>query len=145
MGYYTSHKLEVDSTDVPFIPSCEHENPEGAAFCMACGKGIGQIPTFDLVWDYIESADEMDYLRSAVGTDGTGKDSCKWYDHKDDMKVLSEKFPTVLFTLAGEGEEGSDLWVEYWHNGMVQVSKAEIAYAPFDPNELVAHKSRSRL
>ena len=140
MGYNTYHKLEVDSTDTPFVSSCEHENPEGAAFCMTCGKGIGQLPTFDLVWDYIERANETEYMRHAVGEDGSGGESCKWYDHKDDMKVLSEKFPTVMFTLSGEGEESGDLWIEYWHSGKVQVARAEIAYAPFDPNKLVAHK-----
>ena len=142
MGYYTRHHLDIDPLDTPLTPSCEHENPEGAAFCMTCGKGIGNIPTTDLIWDYIGSASEMEYASHALGDYGDGGESCKWYDHKDAMKVLSEKFPSVLFTLSGEGEESGDLWVEYWHNGRVQVAKAKVTYEPFDPNRLKAHRAR---
>jgi len=136
MGYYTWHTLDADAREDIVVPQCGHDNPEGATFCMTCGKQIKNMSIIDFVWDYIASAPEMDMVRYGVGEDGTGSDRTKWYDHQKDMKVLSEKFPTVLFTLNGEGEEGGDLWKEYWLGGKVQVAQARIVYDEFSPNAL---------
>ena len=54
--------------------------------------------------------------------------SCKWYDHVKDMKEISRKYPEVLFTLSGIGEEYPDIWVKYFKNGNVQVEKAVITF-----------------
>lgn len=63
-------------------------------------------------------------------------DAIKWYEHEDDMRVLSGQFPGVLFTLEGEGEEGGDLWIKYFLNGKMQSSPAKITYEPFDASKL---------
>lgn len=141
MGYYTWHTLDADPQEDIIIPQCGHDNPEGATFCMACGKQIKNMSIMDFVWDYIVSAPEMDMVRYGVGEDGTGSERTKWYDHQKDMKVLSEKFPTVLFTLHGEGEEGGNLWKEYWLAGKVQVAKARIVYDEFSLSMLQEPKS----
>ena len=52
----------------------------------------------------------------------------KWYDYTTDMCKLSAKFPTVLFTLCGEGEESLDTWKEYYLNGKYQSARAKITY-----------------
>ena len=44
-------------------------------------------------------------------------DELKWYSHEHDMRVYSEKFPTVTFILYGVGEEEGDYWREYYKNG----------------------------
>ena len=61
----------------------------------------------------------------------------KWYDYVDNMKMLSLRFPTIVFILEGDGEENDDMWVAYFMNGKVQYEKAKITYNSFDPNKLV--------
>ena len=63
-------------------------------------------------------------------------DECKWYEHETDMKALSLRFPEVLFTLHGEGEESGDVWNKYFRNGKCQVAKGVVTIAPFNPKEL---------
>lgn len=46
-------------------------------------------------------------------------DDTKWYEHNKDMKEISLKFPDVLFTLNGEGEETGDIWRKYFKNGKI--------------------------
>lgn len=53
------------------------------------------------------------------------------------MLRLSLRFPDVLLTLRGKGEEDDDRWVSYYLNGGVQSTYAEIRYEPFDPEKLV--------
>ena len=53
-----------------------------------------------------------------------------------DMARMSNKFPTVLFTLRGEGEKAGDLWIKYYRGGKVQGCKGIITYDDFDPSKL---------
>lgn len=64
-------------------------------------------------------------------------DSCKWYDHEQDMKTLSKIYPETTFLLEGEGEESGDIWQKYFKNGKMQVCKAEIVFPAFDESKLV--------
>lgn len=42
----------------------------------------------------------------------------KWYDWEKDMCLFSEKYPTVLFVLCGEGQEVElDIWRAYFRAG----------------------------
>lgn len=63
-------------------------------------------------------------------------DEIKWYNHEDDLIAFSEKFPTVLFTLHGAGEEKGDLWVKYFKNGQMQRGLPTITFPPFDESQL---------
>jgi hypothetical protein len=63
-------------------------------------------------------------------------EACKWYGNEGDMKKLSLEFPTVLFTLSGEGEEAGDIWKKYFRNGKIQIANAKITVAEFNPKEL---------
>lgn len=60
------------------------------------------------------------------------QDDCKWYEHERDMKELSEKFPTILFTLKGEGEESGDIWIKYFKYGKMQICDAQIVFEPYN-------------
>ncbi len=41
----------------------------------------------------------------------------KWYDHENDIRGLSEKYPDLTFCVEGDGEETMDLWQCFWHAG----------------------------
>ena len=55
-------------------------------------------------------------------------DSCKWYDHDEDMVKLSLRFPEYTFILEGEGEEKGDLWRTIYHNGQLERLNVKIVY-----------------
>lgn len=44
-------------------------------------------------------------------------DSCKWYNHNEDMLKISKQFSDVIIELHGEGEESGDYWYKYYKNG----------------------------
>jgi hypothetical protein len=79
--------------------------------------------------DYINNNEDIMY---AIGEDAQGGDSCKWYEHEEDMLKMSSNFHGIVFILEGEGEEAGDIWKKYFLNGMVQECKAIITYEPFD-------------
>ena len=66
-----------------------------------------------------------------------GSDDIKWYEHDSDMRLISEQYPDILFTLYGEGEEPGDLWIKYYQNGKCQTENAKITFGKFDKNKLV--------
>lgn len=108
MGYYTRYELGISRTS--------------------------SIAEYESIWQLIETDNgEYDYIRYAV-IDG---EQCKWYEHEKDMKQFSLKFPHVLFTLHGEGEEAGDLWIDYYKNGKVQHCVAKITYENFDESKLI--------
>lgn len=60
------------------------------------------------------------------------RDSCKWYEHEEDMIKLSQKHPAILFKLHGAGEETGDIWDKWFLNGKKQICKATIVIPDFD-------------
>lgn len=54
-------------------------------------------------------------------------DEMKWYDWREDMKMLSQEWPNVLFALSGDGEE-HDLWKAWFRNGRMAEAEARIVY-----------------
>lgn len=68
---------------------------------------------------------------------GDYADSYKWYDHEQDMRDLSVRFPDHLFELRGEGEDTGDIWRKYFKNGKMQSCFAQITFEPFDETKLI--------
>ena len=62
--------------------------------------------------------------------------NAKWYDSDEDMLRLSCRFPDVLFTLSGEGEERDDEWYAYYLNGRMQQAAVTKHWNDFDPGLL---------
>lgn len=60
----------------------------------------------------------------------------KWYSHERELKKLSEKYPMVVLTLEGYGEEKYDMWVKYFCAGKIQVEEAVISFGEFSPDKL---------
>lgn len=121
MGYYTDYTLSVYST-------CDYEVPAGP---MKMSDKISPIMEQSI-------SEEIDKLN--VFSDGDIKDSyytnAKWYDHEDDMRILSAKFPGFVFWLSGQGESQEDLWQKFFVNGRMQECRAQIIYDDFDPSKL---------
>jgi hypothetical protein len=76
------------------------------------------------------------YAEMAFDEDGDTVDSCKWYEHEEEIIEFSKLYPDVLFTLNGEGEESGDIWTKYFLNGKMQYERATIVINPFDPTKL---------
>ena len=75
-------------------------------------------------------------LDSIFDIDGKSFDSSKWYGHEEDMRIVSDNFPDVLFTLKGEGEEAGDVWIKYFKNGMMQSCYAKLVFEEYDESKL---------
>lgn len=117
MGYYTYYSLHIE------------------------GKNGEKLPK-----DKLDSiSKEIDKL--CVFEDGNAEDGyngyTKWYDCSQDMCALSYRFPGVIFTLYGDGEDSEDLWVEYFLDGLSQHEAAEIVYGRFDPSKLCPPNDQS--
>lgn len=122
MGYSTSYTLECEPRLTRKI-SCAH-----------CGTPMEDGESSELSEAVLAEA-----LPSYKGDTFAGvlEEACKWYDHENDMKALSRKYPEVLFTLRGEGEDAGDVWVKYFKGGKMQAEKQpEFVPPPFDAGKL---------
>lgn len=88
-------------------------------------------PDTSNVWDWLHTNDKE--LFETVNHSG---DECKWYEHDNDMRKLSIRFPDSVFILSGEGEESGDVWKKYYMNGSLQEARGIITFDDFDPNKL---------
>lgn len=134
MGYHTQYTISAVG-DNNFLnqshPSCEHSFDSKHRFCGECGKPRVSIENVEqLVTDFI------DQLHPGWGRFNPFGDSCKWYEHDDDMKALSKKYPKTIFVLEGKGEEPEDIWRAYYQNGKMQLCKASITFDDFDRDKL---------
>ena len=65
-----------------------------------------------------------------------GEEETTWYRHQANMVTISSLWPDVTFTLYLRGEDPDDRWAEYYRNGKLQTSQAQITYDQFDPGWL---------
>lgn len=120
MGYCTDYTLSVFS---------------------AVKDSSGKMGMSDQIPGIIEQQidDEIDKMN--IFSDGNIKDSycvyTTWYDHEEDMRLLSAKFPDMVFWLSGQGENAEDLWQKFFVGGQMQECYAKIIYDDFDASKLV--------
>ncbi len=101
MGYSTRYELHWTET-----PAC---------------KGVDVAA---VVAQYIEArGDDIGY---ALEPDGTTSESCKWYEHEADMRIMSRAIQGVVFHLTGEGESAGDIWDLFALDGEVQKHPAKV-------------------
>lgn len=139
MGYYTKYTLEIDDFGET-VPSCKHNvSTAQAKFCAECGKKIEDQNLRYYIEDYLKENYNEDNNDGYSIADLLENESqgMKWYDHEKQMREISKKFPTALFTLSGVGEETGDIWNEYYLKGKMQKETAEIVIDPFDKSKLV--------
>lgn len=121
MGYYTRYTMKIMDTS---------------------GDEVFEISDLSDVNDALEYQDEWDDDLTKVlrefNNDYDGfyglmsEEDCKWYDHEDAMKILSQKFKQFVFLLNGEGEESGDVWRKYFYNGHVKQVVPEVRWPEFD-------------
>ena len=125
MGYQTRYELTTDADEQVAVCPC---NTQKSKFCPECGTPFKMIDLSERILQEIVKMLDYDPFN----------ESCKWYEHEADMREFSKRYPVVLFTLAGEGEEAGDLWKKYFKNGKMQIAKAVITYDDFDAKKLSA-------
>lgn len=107
MGYYTAYNMAVKG--------CKGESDfNNVCSALAEKDLIGyafETPAY-------EPDSEIQYFYSY--------DAVKWYEHKKDMKEISEKYPDLTFALNGYGDDPGDLWMTYFKAGQMEVCVAEI-------------------
>jgi hypothetical protein len=110
MGYNTRYRLDVVT-------------PESS-----------ELDKNSIIQDLV-SDDEFE-AKYALEEDGSSSGGCKWYDHEEEMRTFSMKYPTVVFLLEGDGEESGDVWRKYFMNGKCQIAQAKLVFDQFDLRKL---------
>lgn len=121
MGYYTDYTLNIYGGT---------SNKDGSFTTTT------QLPEI-VVKDLEQEIEKMGVFDRSGSVEYGYYSNSKWYDHDDDMLLLSKRFPEVLFCLHGEGEEQEDMWENYYYNGKLQECPAVIKYDDFDFSKLV--------
>lgn len=106
MGYYTDYDLD--------ILKCKKEDED-----------LLESEVFQIFFKDLTSYDIEDGLYGI-----------KWYEHHEHMIKISKQWPDVIFELDGSGEDSSDIWRTYYHNGKSQHSPGKIIFDEFDENKL---------
>ena len=117
MGYYTSFNLTVKKREGLLFAEVERETE------LEIAKKLCEISDY-FYGDFNETIEKSDYPLAEL----ISYDTIKWYDHYDEMVILSKEFPSLYFELEGFGEERDDMWREYFHNGEGMHSYAKITY-----------------
>lgn len=115
MGYYTYHELCIFSREGNKLTLLDR-GPE--------------IAIIDVLRKEYESA------KDSIDDHGCTNNHTKWYNHADDLKAFSKKYPEYVFRLHGNGEDSDDRWYHYFLNGKMQVANCEFVYQSFDVDEL---------
>lgn len=93
-----------------------------------------EAETHEIITELRSENEEAEY---ALDENGFTEEPSAWYDASDDLCNFSLKYPGILFTLQGEGEDSVDIWRMYVKNGQKQLVKAVITFDEFDEGKLV--------
>jgi len=116
MGYCTKFEIEIEGEGDHWVTGVDRDGNR-----VEVNIGIDH----DVVLQEIKDLSGYD--------DPFDSDIYKWYDHDEHMREISARYPTLLFTLHGEGEECGDLWCAYYQGGKCQRELAKIEYGRFNP------------
>lgn len=115
MGYYTNFQLDMVDAKI-------HEPIySDSMIYLAVQEAFGKIN------DYVD----FDGL-----IDGSAE-SYKWYNWRTQMLQLAREFPSIHFTLSGEGEDREDNWIADFIDNRFAFRRAEIVYPELKDAEWV--------
>ena len=112
IGYYTYYTMNYYS-DNPEYTTHEYMTKVAKRLEDICGYAIGP--------------DEEDI--NPFGC--LENEPIKWYDHDEDMLILSKQFPNIWFELYGDGEDSEDRWRTLYHNGKMSYSSVIMTYEKY--------------
>lgn len=115
MGYYTNFEITANTYEKTML-----------------GEQFGYILDNKILTDLQNEVEKMNLPDGYIDEDRFSAYG-KWYEWKDDMRLLSSKFPDLIFTIEGEGEESGDIWRAYVMNGALQFCAAKIIFDDFNP------------
>lgn len=110
MGHYTTYKGKVEGTG-PIMDKFMDDAHSGDAF----GDSNWSFPLLDFTEEYINDGESM-----------------TWYEHEIHVLGVTMKYPNLLFTLEGEGEETGDIWKKYFRNGKMVEVRAVVTFPEVD-------------
>lgn len=79
---------------------------------------------------------ENENAQLCMTEDGYPESHITWYEHEEDLKEFSKKYPDLVLHLSVEGEEQGDMSQKYFKNGKMQICRAEINFPDYDENKL---------
>lgn len=117
MGYRTTYKIS--------FPNVEKKNVYSV---------VGGLENFieenrdSFDWGGDEVLSVLDDLKEGYYT--------KWDGYNEDMKLISNAFPEMLFLLEGEGENPVDIWRMWFKGGKSFRTDAKIVFEDFSEEKL---------
>ncbi len=122
MGYYTWFELDIEYLD--------SREPIGEKLKVH-------------IKEHVEKWNE--YVAYAMfGAGGIMPDEHKWYEHEDDMKLVSQDFPDLVFILTGWGEETGDIWRKYFIRGEMSGGAATIVFPELYKDDFIVDEEKGR-
>ena len=116
MGYYTTYELSIEGKGENWVHGVDES---------------GKTVRVNIGYDH--EAIEREIVEQSGYSSLFDGEAIKWYDHDSEMRTVSAKYPDLLFTLVGVGEESGDMWCKYYQAGKCQHELARIEYGKFDP------------
>lgn len=112
MGYYTNFSIEIrkaitraEAKEIIFeinrAVNSRLENEKDGIFVLMDDGRIEDNET--AIWE-VDGYDEM-----------------KWYDWREDMNDIAQKYPDIEFRLEGNGEDKDDWWVALFKGDKFQI------------------------
>lgn len=127
MGYYTDYTLTFE---------IERGRRDIVYRVNDIVELLKEIKKMNVFTDIDTSNESASKILEAGGSDWGFDENLRWYEHDEDMAMLSAMFPGILFTLHGVGEDSEDLWYSYYKDGKVQCAPANIVFDDFDESKL---------
>ena len=119
MGYYTTYELEIEGQGEKWVQGVDE---------------AGNSVRVNIGHDH--AAIEHEIVQASGYSSLFEGEAIKWYGHDEEMRAISRKYPDLLFTLTGVGEESGDMWRCYYQAGKCQRELACIEYGKFNPSYL---------
>lgn len=119
MGYYTTYELEIDGQGENWVQGVDES---------------GNSVRVNIGYDH--EAIQREIVQASGYSSLFEGEAIKWYGHDEEMRAISQKYPNLLFTLTGVGEEAGDMWRCYYQAGRAQRELARIEYGKFNPSYL---------
>ena len=106
MGYYTDFTVSIDTEDKAVI---------------------------EKFFDDLTVQSDYDFSgRSNVRSIG----EAKWYTEETDIKLMSIRYPNLLITVDGDGEESGDVWRSKALNGVYRRTRATMLIPEIDMSDV---------